>query len=46
MEFTDANYKKPTGHEFKMGGGNPGEAQGMLVDAIKCVVGHVVSGKN
>lgn len=46
MGFTYANYEKMAGKKFKMGGGNLGKAQGMLVDAIKGVVGDVVSGKD
>lgn len=46
MEITYANYEKTTGNKFKMGGGDLGGAQGMLIDAIKGVVGDVVSGKD
>ena len=46
LEITKANYAKMAGSPFKMGGGNLGKAQGMLLDAIKGVVDDVVSGKD
>lgn len=46
MDITYANYEKMAGKKFAMGDGNMGKAQGMLVDAIKGVVGDVVSGKD
>jgi len=46
LQFTYANYEKTTKNKFKISGGNLGKAQGMLVDAIKGVVGDVVSGKD
>ncbi|MFQ5451839.1 MAG: DUF3365 domain-containing protein [Nitrospinaceae bacterium] len=46
LSLTYANYEKATGKKFKMGGGNMGKAQGMLIEAIKGVVGDVVSGKD
>ena len=45
-EFTMANYEKMAGSKFKMADGAKGQAQKMLVDAIKGVVGDVVSGKD
>jgi hypothetical protein len=44
--FTKANYSKMTGTEFTMAGGAKGEAQKILMDAIRGVVGDVVSGKD
>lgn len=46
MGFTMANYEKMAGKKFQMGDGAMGKAQGMMVDAIKGVVGDVVSGKD
>lgn len=46
VELTTANYRKMTGGEFKMADGAKGQAQKILMDAIKGVVGDVVSGKD
>lgn len=46
MEFTNGNYEKMSGNKFQMADGAKGQAQKMLVDAIKGVVGDVVSGKD
>ncbi len=46
MAFTLGNYEKATGKKFKTGSGNLGKAQSQLIQAIKQVVGDVVSGKD
>lgn len=46
MEFTMANYEKMVGSKFSMADGAKGQAQKILIDAIKGVVGDVVSGKD
>jgi len=46
MGFTMANYEKMVGAKFKIADGAKGQAQKILVDAIKGVVGDVVSGKD
>jgi hypothetical protein len=44
--FTKTNYAKMTGKKFEMADGGKGQAQKILMDAIKGVVGDVVSGKD
>lgn len=46
MKLAFSNYKKRTGHDYKKAGGNMGKAQGMITEAIKGVVGDVISGKD
>ena len=46
MGFTMANYEKMVGAKFKMADGAKGKAQKILIDAIKGVVGDVISGKD
>jgi len=46
MGFTMTNYERMTGGKFQMADGAKGQAQKILIDAIKGVVGDVVSGKD
>lgn len=46
LSITYSNYAKATGKKFKKGSGNVGKAQDQLLQAIKQVVGDVVSGKD
>jgi hypothetical protein len=46
LAITYSNYAKATGKKFKKGSGNIGKAQDQLIQAIKQVVGDVVSGKD
>ncbi len=46
LAITYSNYEKATGKKFKKGSGNVGKAQDQLIQAIKQVVGDVVSGKD
>ena len=46
LSITYSNYEKATGKKFTKGSGNIGKAQDQLIQAIKQVVGDVVSGKD
>ncbi len=46
LSITYSNYEKATGKKFKKASGNVGKAQDQLIQAIKQVVGDVVSGKD
>jgi len=46
LAITYKNYEKATGKKFQKGSGNVGKAQDQLIEAIKQVVGDVVTGKD